>query len=611
MPDYVPKLLRVNLTTGRAGVEAVPPKIAHDYIGGRGVAVSYLYDEVPARTEPLGPDNKIIFTIGPLGGTGGLSYSRWMVTSKSPLTGAYVRAVGGADFGAWLRFAGLDGIIVEGKANKPAYIFVEGNKFEIRDAANLWGLGTMETQKRLKERHGEDTRVACIGPAGEKLVRFAHVISDQRTASRGGCGAVMGSKNLKAIVIKAQPVLPKIPGMNDLIKQQAEFHQKAPMLPAFRRDGTHMNMVFAQKLGFFPARNFRDGTLDGWENISPQAYAALKVTDTKCYGCIVHCGKLFKATEGPWAGAISEGPDYETTFALAGSIMSTDIGFTIAADYLLDDLGMDSISAGVTIGLAYELFEKGIITTKDTGGLELTYGNAAAAMELIKRMGLRQGIGDLLAEGSKRAAARIGKGAEKCAIEVKGMEMAGYEPRGAKRQGLAYATSNIGASHNIAFIEQEIYGVPKPHPVDRLADEGSADVVKLSQDRVATNEVGIGCAFTQGMSPIRHFGQMLSTATGVPEFADPGYIFKVGERIYNLERLFNLREGFSRKDDTLPVRMLTEPLQKAGPSEGQVVRKQDSLLDEFYACRGWDKNGVPTPAKLEELGLGDKGPVTK
>ncbi len=606
MADYAPNVLRANLTTGKISRERVNPKVAHDYVAGRGVAANYLYDEVPQGIDALSEKNKVIFSVGPLAGTGALSYSRWMVTSKSPLTGTYIRAVGGADFGAWLGFAGLGHIIIEGKANKPAYLYIDKDRCEIREAGDLWGLGTAEAQKRLKAKYGDNTRVACIGPAGEKLVRFAHVISDQRTASRGGCGAVLGSKNLKAVVVNVPPALSQTPELKELIKQQSEFHVKAPMLAAFRRDGTHMNMVFAQKLGIFPARNFRHGRLEGWEAIGPAAYAAIKVNDTKCYGCIVHCGKTFKAKDGFFAGAISEGPDYETTFALAGSIASTDIGFTIAADWALDDLGMDSISAGVTIGMAYELFEKGIITTKDTGGLELTYGNAQAAMELIKRIGLRQGIGDLLAEGSKKAAARIGRGAEKCAIQVKGMEMAGYEPRGAKRQGLAYATSSWGASHNPAFIEQEIYGVPKPHPVDRLADEGSADVVKLSQDRVCMNEVGIGCAFTQGMSPVRSFTDLMKTVTGVAEFGDPGYMFKVGERIYNLERLYNLREGFTRKDDTLPVRMQTEPLENAGPSEGQIVRKLNVLLDEYYTLRGWDPNGVPTAAKLEELGMSDK-----
>ncbi len=606
MAEYAPQYLRVNLTTGRISRESPTPQVLRQYVGGRGVAANYLYDEVPARADALSPENKIIFSVGPLAGTGALSYSRWMVTAKSPLTGAYIRAVGGADFGAWLAFAGFNGIIFEGKANKPVYLYIEKDRVEIKEAGELWGLGTFEAQKRLKAQYGDNTRVACIGPAGEKLVRFAHVISDQRTASRGGCGAVMGSKNLKAVVINTPPAVPQIPGLKELVQQQADFHSKNPMIKAWRHDGTHMNMVFVQKMGIFPMKNFREGTMEGWEKISPNAYFALKLGDTRCYGCVVHCGKTFKATEGAFAGAVSEGPDYETTFALAGSVATNDIGFTIAADYLLDDLGMDSISCGITLGLAYELFEKGLLTTKDTGGLELNYGNAAAAMELIRRTGLRQGIGDLLAEGSKRVGDRIGKGAEKCSIQVKGMEMAGYEPRGAKRQGLAYATSCIGASHNIAFIEQEIYGSPKPHPVDRFADEGSADVVKLSQDRVAMNEVGIGCAFTQGMTPVRSFTEMLKTVTGVPEFGEPGYMFAVGERIYNLERLYNLREGFTRKDDTLPVRMLTEPLAKAGPSTGQVVRKLDVLLDEFYTLRGWDKNGVPTPEKLKELGLEDK-----
>ncbi len=264
---------------------------------------------------------------------------------------------------------------------------------------------------------------------------------------------------------------------------------------------------------------------------------------------------------------------------------------------------MDTISTGNTIGFAYELFEKGILHLEDTGGLELTYGNAEAAIELVKRIANREGLGDMLAEGTKRAAQRIGKGAEAYAIQVKGLEMPGYEPRGAKRQGLAYITSNVGANHNLAYISQEVRGIPRPYPIDRFADEGNIGILISAQDTTALNEIGIGCTFTDGFIPTQNFGHLLASVTGIFKFGSVEYLNKVGERIYNLERAFNVREGFSRKDDVFPSRITTEPLKNAGPSEGQVIRKPDALLDEYYHNRGWDENGIPTPQKLRELGL--------
>ena len=596
--------MRVDLTTNTIKEEIIPDKIVVDFVGGRGFGVKYLYDELSPGIDPLSPSNKLLFNIGPLAGTGAQSFSRWMVTTKSPLTGTYCRSVGGGEWGAWLRFAGLDMIIIEGKATKPVYLYIEDGHREIKDASELWGNGTCKTQEKLKEIYGDKTRIVCIGTAGEKLVRYASIISDDRAAGRGGVGTVMGSKNLKAIAIKTTKRVRKASdpeAFKELVKEHGgRLATKGRQ--EFTEFGTLTNVEKVNSLGFFPTRNFREGRLDGWENISHEAYAKIKVRNDVCYGCPVKCGKVHVLTTGPYAGTSSgKGPEYETIWAFTATIGSTDIGTTIVANVLCTDLGIDTLSTGSSIGFAYELFEKGIIGISDTDGLELTYGNHEAAIELVKRIGNRQGFGDILAEGTKRAAAHIGKGTEAYAMQVKGLELPAYDPRGAKRHGLGYATSTMGGNHNMAYITQEIFGATYPHPVDRLADEGSADLAIYSQDTNATWETGICCGFTQPRASI--FAAMLAAVTGIPELGSDEYMAKVGERVFNLEKAFNLREGFGRKDDTLPLRLTTEPLRNAGPSEGQIVRKLDTLLDEYYRLRGWDKNGVPTPAKLKELGL--------
>lgn len=603
MTSYTPKLLRANLTTGALKEEVIPQKIVVDFVGGRGFGIKYLYQELSPGIDPLSPSNKLLFTIGPLAGTGALSFSRWMAITRSPLTNTYFRSVGGGDFGAWLRFAGLDMIIVEGKSTKPVYLYIEDGRYEIKDARELWGKDTAKTQEKLKEIYGTGVRIACIGPAGEKLVRYASILSDRRTAGRGGVGAVMGSKNLKAIVIKAarKVNLPNPDEFKKLIKQQADGFKADPTQQGHRIDGTLANIEITNIRGMFPNRNFREGRLDGWENISVTEYAKIKVKDTGCYVCPVRCGKIHTVAAGPYAGATNEGPEYETIWAFTASIGSTDIGTTVVADILCDDLGLDTISTGNTIGFAYELFEKGIISPKDTDGLNLTYGNQEAAIELIKRIGNRQGFGDVLAEGTRRAASHIGKGADAYAMQIKGLEMPGYEPRAAKRHGLGYATSTIGASHNIAYCVQEIFGVTRPRGVDRFADEGDTDIIKLLQDRTAMWETGIACIFAE--PHVRLFAAMLASVTGIPELGAIEHLFKVGERIYNLERMFNVREGFGCADDTFPLRITSEPLKNAGAAEGQVLRKPATLLDEYYQFRGWDENGTPRAGKLRELGL--------
>jgi aldehyde:ferredoxin oxidoreductase len=601
------KLLRVNLSTGAVKQEEIPQKIALDYVGGRGFGAKYIYDEVPAGTDPLGEKNKLLFVTGPLAGTNAQSVSKWVVVTKSPLTGTFTRSYGGGDFGAWLKWAGFEMIILEGKVAKPSYLYVKDGTCEMLDAKDIWGKTTSQTQDYLKKKHGARARMVCIGPAAERMIRYAGIFSGRRTAGRGGTGMVMASKNLKAIVVEAEhkDLLADPTEFSKLVKQQVKDFQAGLGFGPFRDYGTPMGVdVPGFAMGTFPVRNFRSNILDGWEKLSFMQYAAITHKHSGCYACMLKCGKTRTVKEGPYAGVTSEGPHFETIWAFSGPTACADLGATVKADYMCCELGLDTITTGVTIGFAYELFEKGILTTKDTDGLILKYGDPEPMIKLIEMIGNRKGIGDILAEGVKRAADRIGKGSEQYAMHVKGQEMPGYDPRSLKALGMNYATSNVGANHCYGYAQQEI-GNPRPRLVDAAADEGKGDIVKYNQDYVATVELVNACTFPA--NNLELFGpemiaNMLVAALGETRFGSADYLWLVGEKVYNLERCFNIREGFNRKDDTLPRRMYTEPLQ-GGMRDGEIIRKPDVILDEYYEARGWDKNGIPTEATLKRLGL--------
>ncbi len=601
------KFLRINLSTSEIKTEEVDNKIATDFIGGRGYGVKYLYDELKPNVDPLGEDNKLILLTGPLAGTSALAVSRWMAITKSPLTGAFARSVGGADFGAWLKFTGYEFMILEGKAEKPVYIHLTEDSCRIHDAAELWGKDTRETQKSLSEQYGKTTRCVCIGPAAENLVKYSGIFSDRRSAGRCGTGAVMGSKNLKAIAINAQRTLtlsdPET--YNRLVKEQVDTILANKGYENHKEWGTTQTQDFTNLIGIFPVKNFRYGQMTGREKISGENYRKLRTGDIGCYSCPARCGKVHTVTSGLYKNAHSEGPEYETIWAFSGPIESTSIEACIAADQLCDDLGLDTISTGNTIGFAFELYEKGILKKSDADGLELTYGNYESMIALIKKIAAREGIGNILAEGTRGAASIIGKGAEDYAIHVKGLELPAYEPRGAKSMGYNYATASIGASHCYGYAAQDIWGAPVPRTTNRFEEVENADVVIFNQDETANKETGIICGFAGGWGWVPDlFGKMLTAARGIGEYTDNDHLRLVGERIVNVERLINMREGLGRQDDTLPKRMRTEPLHTGeAEGEGQIVRHQDEFLDRYYELRGWSKEGVPTYDKLKALGL--------
>ncbi len=607
---YTGKLLRVNLTTGKTSTEKIPEDIMRDFIGCRGFGIKYLYDELAPGIDPLSPDNKLFLLTGPLCGTTAQGCSKWMAVTKSPVTGGFFRSVGGGGWGPKLKSSGYDFLTVEGKAEKPSYIYIEDDTVEIYEAGPLWGLNTEEVQDQLRDKHGPKTQTACIGPAGEKLVMYAAIVCDRRTASRGGVGTVMGSKNLKAVSINGTgKVAPKNP---DKLKKLVQKQIGVLKPNSHRQLLSEKGIACSVRKHYFdrnqsPVRNFRETVFEGIEKLFPDEYYKFKVKSYACWGCMTKCGKFRRVDEGPYAGAMSEGPEYEGGAVLGPLIGNDNIEFTIAGDMLCDFLGIDVISTAACIAFACELFELGIITTEDTDGLDLTWGNHEAFYKLIEMIGKREGFGKILGEGTRRAAEIIGKGSNRYAMEVKGIELPAYEPRAIKGYALSYAISNIGGSHMYArpFAEVNL-------DVDPTSEEPwKSDNIIMEQKRITIWDCAMVCPFGQaGIEPfgseaaILHY-QMMAETTGIEEFADYSYLETAAERIITLERAFNVREGFSRNEDTLPDRFTKEPLLNAGPYTGEMVRDLDGMIDRYYESMGYTKQGIPTPERLNKLDLPD------
>jgi aldehyde:ferredoxin oxidoreductase len=610
---YTGKILRINLTDKTVREEKLPPDVARAFIGGAGFGIKYLFDEVKAKVDALGPENKLIFAPGPFTGTGTPCASRMAVTSKSPLTGAVGMALSGGQFPTEMKYAGWDVIIVEGKADKPTYVTIKDDQVRFRDALHTWGTLTFDCQQIIKDELGDqNVRVCCIGPAGERLSKIACIVNERRAIGRKGLGAVMGSKNLKAIAIRGAGTVPVASeekykaGRTAMLKALKE----SPVLyPEFSRLGTPMVVDLTGAMGILSSKNWSaTGEFVPVESLGVEAQESRKIGKEHCHDCPVGCSQMKLAQTGPYAGILTEGPDFETVYSFGSNTGVDSVDAVIAADRLADELGLDSISAGVTISFAMELFEKGLLTLKDTDGIDLRFGNDEAMMKVLRKIAFRDGVGDLLADGSRIAAQKIGKGSEKYAIQVKGLELPAYDVRGAKAHGLNYATSYTGADHCRGYAFQEIFGIPVPWEVDRFATEGKGKLTKWNQDvRAATTDCPTMCAFLLDMAfaatSTQNTATLMEAITG---FAfTPEEVEKVGERLNNLAKAFNVREGLTRADDMLPERLMTEPL-KAGASKGHMISKDDlnAMLDEYYTVRGWDtKTGVPTRAKLTELGL--------
>jgi aldehyde:ferredoxin oxidoreductase len=581
-------------------------------MGGAGFGIKILFNEVGAGTDPLGPNNKLVFSIGPFTGTSIPCSSRMAVTGKSPLTNGVGASFAGGYFPVELKFAGYDALIIEGKAEKPTYVWIKNGKVRFRDASKLWGMKTFDCQRTIKnDLKDQNIRVACIGPAGENLSRMACIVNETRAAGRKGLGAVMGSKNLKAIALRGSGSV-KVASKERFKVARAgrlKAFKESPMLyNRFGKIGTAMNVDNTSALGIFPTKNWAaTGTYTPVGRIGVKALERNNVGRETCYGCPVRCSHLRIARNGPYKGTLGE-PEFETLYSLGGVTGVENLDSIIAADRFCDELGLDTLSAGVTISFAMELYERGILKAADVGGLELNFGNDDAMITLLQLIAFREGVGDILADGVRIGAEKIGKGADQYAMHVKGLELPGYDVRGAKAHGLGYATSYTGADHCRGYASQEIFGSPLPRSVDRFAIEGKGEITKWNEDiRMGTCDCPTMCLFVLGQAympiAVENTAALIEAVTGFS--CTPEDIWVVGERVTNLARAFNVREGFTRADDMLPERLMTEPL-KGGTSEGHFISKEDLkyMLDEYYTARGWDVNmGIPKRAKLVELGL--------
>ena len=613
---FMGQLLRVDLTDHKIMVEEINQAWIKDYIGGSGLATKYFYEEVPGGVDPLGPENKLIIMTGPLTGTTSASASRYSVVAKSPQTGLWGQANSGGSFGPVLKRSGYDGIIFEGASAGPVTLKIIDGEAELLDASGLWGKTVPETEDALQENESQKLTVAAIGPAGENLVAYAAIMNNKhRAAGRCGLGAVMGSKNLKAIACAgSQPVqLADKKGFHKAATKQFELIDESILKVGFDTFGTNMIADFVHVRGGYPTLNWQQGEFEGIDDVNAQAIMdTVFVKSTRCYACPITCGRGTEIQEGKWKGDRGEGPEYESTNTLGSMCGVSDINAITKANYLCNELGLDTISTGSTIAFAMECFEKGILTKEQTGGLEIAFGDGDMVVALVEKIAKREGIGDLLANGTRAVAGKLGQGSEKFAMHVKGLELPAYDSRAAKITGLGYVTANRGGDHMTGYIQGPTFiDIPFLIVDDSSirdpfqANPEEAHVLVDMENALTVLDAFGGCKFMGMLLPADELIDLYERATGLSMTTED--FRKAGERIYNLTRLACVREGATRDDDVLPARLMTQPL-PGGPAEGMVNNQEmlGLMKDAYYDFRGWDRvTGIPTPEKLQELDLQD------
>jgi len=589
MTGWAEKVLDIDLATLTFKIYPLDMEMARQFVGGRGLGVRLLWDLVGSDVDPLAPDNVLIFTNGPLTGTGYQTSNRFSVSTKSPLTGTILDANSGGFWGMQFRKTGFAALIVRNKAAKPVWIEIKPGVVDFHDASELWGMRVFAVTERLGQNNNK-RNVLCIGPAGENLSRIAAIMNDrERALARGGPGAVMGSKNLKAIVVEGseRPEIVDKERFKFMLYETRKLLAASPLtsqaLPEF---GTVVLMNIMNNVGALATRNHRQTQFEGAEAISGEELTEkYLVKNASCWACPIGCTRISKTEK-----VEGEGPEFETTWAFGAQCGIDDLPAIIEANALCNDLGMDTISAGSTIACAMELSELKYMDS------DLRFGRADLLAPTLEDIAYRRGIGAELTDGSLRLATKYGH--PELSMSAKGLEFPAYDPRGMQGQGLLYATSNRGGCHMRGnMVGLEVLGLPKL--IDRFQVQGKSSFVILHQNISAAIDSLVLCKFTNMGVAEEYFARVLSAVTGIQY--DTGDMIKVGERVWNLERLYNLREGFSKKDDTLPPRLLQEA-PTDGPSKGWVVQLEP-MLKEYYRGRGWDENGVPKPAKLAELGL--------
>ena len=598
MNGWMGQLIRVDLEAGTIKKEPLNMQAAHDFIGARGLGTKYFCDEVDPQVDPLGPDNKMIFMTGPLTGTAASCSGRYEVVAKAPLTGTIGASNSGGHFGPELKFAGYDGIIFENQSDRPVYLYINDDTVELRDASDLWGKDVYETTEALEEACGEGARVACIGTTGEQGCLYSAIMNDKhRAAGRGGMGAVMGSKKLKAVVVRGSGGVtvarPEgfMAAMTDARTKLKEHPVTGGGLPTY---GTEVLVNMINEVGGLPLRNWRDGGVyDKADDTSGEALVDSYLVKNKgCFGCSIGCGRVTRIPDGPFK-SMGEGPEYEAGWSYGADCGVNDLAAICKANFLCNQYGMDPITLGSTIACAMELYEKGLLSEEEIGR-PLPFGDAQAMVDLTELTGKMEGFGVELAQGSYRLAEK--HGAPELSMSVKKQEMPAYDGRAVQGMALEYATSNRGGCHVRGYLTSpEVLGIPLK--TDPLVTEGKAPLLKTFQDLTAAVDSSGICLFTTFGIGLPEIAAQYREAVGSDE-TDEEFLLK-GERIWNIEKQFNIAAGVEK--DTLPPRLLREALPE-GPAKGKVA-ELDVMLKEYYEVRGWSTEGVPTEEKVQELGL--------
>jgi aldehyde:ferredoxin oxidoreductase len=601
---YLGRLLLVDLTKGTIGEQELNAEYARRFLGGSGLAARYIFDLTEADTDPLGPDNPLVFMTGPLVGTRAPSCGRYVICARSPQTGLWGESNVGGFVGPHLRFAGYDGVLATGQAEQPVYLLLQDGQSELRDASHLWGLDSYRTQEEIKKELGDESlRVACIGPGGEHLVKFAGVLADQgRAAGRSGMGAVMGSKRLKALVCRGTGSVPLADeeAFNQVARETLDLLRDDVSTQVLHQTGTAGSANVLSMLGNMPNRYFTLGEFQAVDNISGSTMAeTIQVGTSGCFGCVVQCGREVEIPEGPYRLKDTDGPEYETVAALGSLLLIDDLKAVSYLNYLCNRFGLDTISMGVTLGLAHHLFDEGILTKEDTGGIDLRWGDPGPVIQMIENTARREGFGNLLAEGSLALARRFG--VEELAAQVFGLEMPMHDPRASSGVTLSYLTSPRGACQN----KSDAYWLDMGRTLedlgigftDRFEEEGKASLMVRHQNWRSAGDALISCLLVY--PPSESLVKMLTAATGW-EFTIPD-LLKAGERILNLKRVLNLRWGWDPGRERLPGLFL-QPLPDGGTNG--YVPDVERLLADYYQARNWDRvTGRPTEEKLRELDL--------
>lgn len=600
MYGYMGKIIRINLRDRSIKVEDLDLDTAQKYLGSRGLGVKIMMDEVPANVDPLSEENKMIIATGALTGAPVPTSGRFMVITKSPLTGTIAIANSGGYWGPNFKATGHDAIIFEEKADKPVYLYIEDDKIEIKDAEEYWGMTVSEFTEAMEKEY-EKSKVLCIGPAGEKLSPMAAIMNDKdRAAGRGGVGAVMGSKNLKGVVVKGSKKVQLFDEekTKKVSQEKIRILREDPVagggLPSY---GSAVLVNIINESGVLPVRNFQESYTDNADLISGETMTEKHlVKKHPCFRCPIACGRVVKLADGTVVG----GPEYETIWSFGADCDVYDYDAINEANMLCNEYGLDTISAGATIACAMELYEKGYIKDEEIeeDGLSLNWGDEKAVVGWTKKMGLKEGFGEKLTEGSYRLAESYG--VPELSMSVKKQELPAYDPRGVQGHGITYAVNNRGGCHIKGYmISPEILGYPEK--LDRLSLEGKAAYAMVFHDLTAViDAIGL-CVFSTFGLGLPDYVDMYNAVCG--DIYNDETLLQAGERIWNLEKLFNLREGIDSSHDKLPKRLLEEPVVN-GPSKGH-IHHLDELLPEYYSIRGWDENGIPTEETLERLGLED------